>query len=184
MGYEELLKELDSVPAVFAFEDIGGSVPGASPVDQLLNIVRISPEAMKRLDDRGKRGQLIWSFHYYKGPVTTSETFMGQIKLAQQSEFARFPMFLSEWYDNTVQETADHIREAAEAGLNAITYWHYVDTNYTGTDGWFKYPQSVLDAGGILNDWDTYLKTVVDDTYWGAAITGSGGGKMNVLERV
>lgn len=174
--YGELLKELDSVPAVYALEDILGGVPGGSPTDMALGLAPIEYSDVKLMKERAQRGQLMFSFHYYYGMASVL-TFEDHIKAAMHSEFGHLPMFLSEYWDDTAKESARKLTLAAEMGVNIVTLWHLVDSSFTQTDGWFKYPAEVQAAGGPEKAWEAYSQTVANGTHWGAAITGSGGGK-------
>eukprot|EP00435_Cladocopium_sp_Y103_P066803 s459_g29.t1 len=57
---------------------------------------------------------------------------------------------------------------------------------------WYIYSEEVRALGGVVNNagtintpgWDVYKTSVADGTFFGAYITGSGGGKSNVLEKV
>jgi len=75
-----------------------------------------------------------------------------------------------------------------------VTYWQNADIEFTGTTGWFKYPESVTSQGsgmpvngsGDIDPaaWTAYQKTVEDGTFFGAYITGGGGAQMDVLKLV
>ena len=107
--------------------------------------------------------------------------------------FGDIPIFLSEFFNGSAQGTADQLAVAVDQGVNAVTYWHYADTNFTGQPGWFMYPESVTSQGklieqgtGVINSaaWVPYSATVADGSFWGAQITGGGGAKMDVLALV
>lgn len=116
------------------------------------------------------------------------------IQLAKKNaaKFGGIPIFLSEFWEDSAVNFADKLAMACDEGVSAITYWQYADTEWTGQEGWFKYPASVtsigtpVDASGNINTaaWDAYSKTVADGTFFGGYITGAGGAQMNVLELV
>mmetsp|Transcript_114470 Transcript_114470/g.370004 ORF Transcript_114470/g.370004 Transcript_114470/m.370004 type:complete len:177 (+) Transcript_114470:1480-2010(+) len=102
------------------------------------------------------------------------------------------PIWLSEYFAATPQEVADQLASAVELGCNAATFWHYADTGFTNTDGWFKYGPEVAAAGGLFDRankinmaaWPAYEETVRNGTFWGGEITGACGAQMDVLKLV
>lgn len=149
-------------------------------------------EAKKIFDSFAGQNRLILSFHFYSPPATGS--FEEVIQLAKKNaiKLGGIPIYLSEYFENGAQLMADKLAVAVDQGANAVTYWQYVDRDYTKQDGWYIYPEEVRALGGVVSNggiintpgWDVYKLTVADGTFWGAYITGAGGGRMNVLELV
>ena len=51
------------------------------------------------------------------------------------------PIYLSEYFENGAQLMADKLAVAVDQGANAVTYWQYVDRDYTKQDGaWAAWP--------------------------------------------
>lgn len=198
--YGAVLEALDDVsPPIktpIALEDIGGGVPGGGTLIDLLGMMPLDGDSMKRISSWARKGQLALSFHYYKGPVTEVDfpelAHLAKKHAAALGAGAGVPVFLSEFFNSTKQGIADTLAQAVELGCNAATYWQYVNTAYTGTDGWFKYSDVITNEGdpihynGTIDEkaWGLYSQTVSNGTFWGAAITGGRGGKMGVLELV
>eukprot|EP00930_Biecheleria_cincta_P049709 TRINITY_DN34906_c0_g1_i1.p1 TRINITY_DN34906_c0_g1~~TRINITY_DN34906_c0_g1_i1.p1 ORF type:complete len:571 (-),score=99.10 TRINITY_DN34906_c0_g1_i1:56-1768(-) len=200
--YSAVLKALDEpsgslpVRAPIAIEDVGGGISEGSPLMNVLALTPLHTDALLQLSTWAQKGQLLLSFHHYKNLIT-DVNLTTMVSLAKkQAKFlgagAGVPIFLSEFYSSTAQGMADGLADAAELGVNCATFWHYVNTNYTGTEGWFKYPKAIVDEGepvdgnGHINtkSWKMYEETVANGTFWGAPITGARGGQMNVLELV
>ena len=99
------------------------------------------------------------------------------------------PITLSEWFHWHHDQNAMELAVAMHANVSMATYWHYVDTDFTGTDGWFRYADGVPEPISAATDGDlarfaTYQATVDNGSFWGADITGSRGGKTGVLKLV
>jgi len=198
--YGAVLEALDGIsPPIktpIALEDIAGGVPGGGTLMDLLAMVPLNGDSMKRISSWAWKGQLAYSFHYYKGPVTEVDfpelAYLAKKHAAALGAGAGVPVFLSEFFSDTKKGTADTLAQAVEEGCNAATFWQYVNTDYTGTDGWFKYSDAITNVGdpihydGTIDQkaWRLYQHTVSNGTFWGAAITGGRGGKMGVLELV
>jgi len=191
-------KELPQTRCPIALQDLFGSLPDASAVMKLLYATGpLSCFAKRHIKAWAARSQLIVAFHYYPG-IAASVEFPEMVKLAheQASRFAgkpgMVPVFLSEFHEGAAEAAASRLVQSVELGCNAVTYWHYVDTEWTGQLGWYKYPPAVLQAGtGVpVNDagkidpeaWEAYKQTVADGTFWGANITGANGGSDKVLQ--
>eukprot|EP00931_Biecheleriopsis_adriatica_P060340 TRINITY_DN36222_c0_g1_i1.p1 TRINITY_DN36222_c0_g1~~TRINITY_DN36222_c0_g1_i1.p1 ORF type:complete len:609 (+),score=100.11 TRINITY_DN36222_c0_g1_i1:62-1888(+) len=198
--YSAVLKALDEmwppIQAPVAIEDIGGALPESGLLMDMLSSVPLDMDALVQLSNWAWKGQLVLSFHYYRN-VLTEVDFTRLIELAKKRSVqlgagAGVPIFLSEFFNSTAKGTAEGLAQAAELGCNAATFWQYVNTEYTGTDGWFKYPQAVVAAGDPIDSsgnvnwkaWSLYEETVRNGTFWGAAITGGRGGKSGVLELI
>jgi len=172
-------------------QDVGGAVEGSSALVRLLEVPRKADNW--KLRQWARRQQLIFSFHYYPGFAADVEMDeMIELAHKQASYWGNVPIFLSEFFTEDEQTSADALARAAEQGTDAVTYWHFVDRNYTGSMGWYRYPESVtqhgepIEVGGHLNleAWKAYAQTVENGTFWGADITGAEGGKMDVLSLV
>ena len=96
------------------------------------------------------------------------------------------PIFLSEFFQSGgAAAKAEVLATCVDEGVNAVTYWHYTDLAYTGREGWFIYPPEIQGSQPLTTqNWPIYAPTVADGTFWGAYITGAGGGSDNVLELV
>jgi len=196
--YAAIMQELEtaSVPtkAPIAIEDVGGTSlqPVVQAVSTTFHLDEISSSAIATLKRWADKGQLILSFHWYPPHNTDRnlrEYIHGAVALA--SELGNPPIWLSEYWQGSAEKTAYYMSLASELGCGAVTYWHYANTEFTKTGGWFSYPPEVVAKGGIFNGsginweaWSLYEKTVAEGTYYGADITGAGGGKMHVLESV
>lgn len=120
--------------------------------------------------------------HGLEVPPATG-TFEETIQEAKKnaSKFGDIPLFLSEclhlwdplgervkpwprFFNGTAQGTADQLAVAVDQGVNAVTYWQYADTNFTGqpgggarlevhpsAPGWFMYPESVTSQGKLID---------------------------------
>mmetsp|Transcript_129630 Transcript_129630/g.375435 ORF Transcript_129630/g.375435 Transcript_129630/m.375435 type:complete len:574 (+) Transcript_129630:74-1795(+) len=178
--------------APVALEDVGGSVRGASQLDTLSK----EPDAAtakriaSQLERWASRGKLVLSFHWYPGLATQVPLdAMIDLALKEAARIGGAAVWLSEFFDYSSQGLAEMTTFAADRGCGAVTYWHYVCSTWTGQPGWYKYPPSVLKYGlpidgfGNVNEqaWAEYIKTVEDGSYWGAYITGAGGGNDDVL---
>jgi len=194
--YAAVLGELDADPtptrAPIVIEDIGGTSlsPALAAIAQIVGIDDISNTALAKLKEWSAKDQLIYEFHWYPDSLT-------QGSLQQYLDGAQFlsrllgdaPIYLGEFWTFTAEESARWLAVASELGLSAVSYWEFVDTNYTNTTGWYIYPEGIPD--GLTNftsasevdweAWDAYEKTVADGKYWGAYICGAGGGHMDVL---
>jgi hypothetical protein len=196
--YGEVLTTLDKtvppIKAPIALEDIGGAVPKSGVLMNLIDTIALDKRPLEQIAKWAKKGQLVLSFHYYQNALT-QVSFAGLVALARNyaNEIgggAGVPVFLSEFWNQTAQGTAEYLAKAAELGCNAVTFWQYVNTAYTGTDGWFKYPDAITNIGdpighkGKINwkAWKLYEETVANGTFWGAPITGGRGGQMGVFE--
>jgi len=196
--YSAIMLGLEADPsptqAPLAVEDIGGS--SLNPLVQAVAIATglEAPykDAVATLKRWAGRDQLIISFHWYPQQTTESslkEYIKGALFLA--SMFQSPPIWMSEYF-NSEKQTAYFLALASELGCGAVTYWHYANTEFTKTDGWFRFPAEIAAKGRLVDGlgkvnweaWNLYEKTVAEGTYWGADITGSGGGKMNVLNKV
>ncbi|CAK9015307.1 unnamed protein product [Durusdinium trenchii] len=177
----DVLEALDADPSVpkcpIAVANFGSTVEGESCFIKLLSCWGLPSNVKKRFDSYAKQERLILAFHYYVPPATS--TFEEVIQLAKknaQQLGGTIPIFLSEFFQGSAQAKADQLAVAVDQGVNAVTYWHYADTEFTGQGGWFIYPESVtvhgmlLDPGtGVINTpaWNAYAPTVADGTFWG-----------------
>ena len=192
MFQADVLKELEKDPSItcpFAIANFGSTVEGESTFIKFLTCCCGTPKrALDRFKSYANQNRLILSFHYYAPPATG--TFEEVIQLAKKNaaNLGDIPIYLSEYFERTAQGMADRLAQAVNEGANAVTYWQYVDSTYTQQDGWYIYPfqGQILDGGQTINEanWAIYSKTVADGTFWGALITGAGGGEQNVLELV
>lgn len=191
----ELEKDATVPKSPIAIANFSSTVEGESWFIKLLTCCPCSGtprEAKKIFDSFAQQNRLIFSFHFYSPPATGS--FEEVIQLAKKNaiKLGGIPIYLSEYFENGAQLMADKLAVAVNQGANAVTYWHYCDRDYTQTAGWYIYPEEVQALGGVVSNagiintpgWDVYKTTVADGTFWGAYITGAGGGRMNVLELV
>lgn len=196
--YAAVMQELESDPvptrAPLAMEDIFGTALNIvwQSVTRITHVDGISSGARKTFQRWAGRGQLLISFHWYSG-VNTEDSLKAYIQEAKH--LAAFvgspPVWLSEYFGDE-NETATFLAVASELGCNAVTYWHYANTDYTKTSGWYKYPPEVVAKGGPMDStgsinweaWSLYEQTVADGTYWGAAVTGANGAKMHILKNL
>jgi len=197
--YSAIMLELEADPnptkAPLAVEDIIGT--SLSPMVQaaaaVVGVEAPYKDAVATLTRWAGRGQLIVSFHWYPKEQTTESSLKKYIEgaLFLASRFQNPPIWMSEYF-NSPEQTAYFLALASELGCGAVTYWHYTNTDFTKTDGWFRFPAEItakgrpVDGTGKVNweAWHLYEKTVAEGTYWGADITGAGGGKMNILKNV
>jgi hypothetical protein len=191
--YGSVLKELSNakVRTPIAIEDVGGCLPGAGKLMELVAVVPLSGWSEDVLAEWAKKSQLILSFHAYKSrlnPLDLGAMVHEAMKEASSRFGRKVPIWLSEFYTGSSKSSAANLALAAGMGCNAITYWHQADLNFTGTKGWYKYPAVVQALGEpVVNkqinmkSWVEYEKTVRNGTFFGADITGSGGAKEEVL---
>mmetsp|Transcript_1530 Transcript_1530/g.4131 ORF Transcript_1530/g.4131 Transcript_1530/m.4131 type:complete len:570 (+) Transcript_1530:82-1791(+) len=197
MFYANVLDELDKLgvhpDAPVALQDVSGTLPGAN---RLYDALFSEPSAasgefeMKKLKAWASRGKLVLSFHFYPG-FATQVGMEEMIELARKeaAKWGQVPLFFSEFWGETAQEMADVMAGAGDDGVDAITYWHYVDREYTGQPGWYIYNAATLAKGDPVSDegeinweaWREYIKTVFDGTFIGADITGADNGRTDVL---
>mmetsp|Transcript_117698 Transcript_117698/g.375111 ORF Transcript_117698/g.375111 Transcript_117698/m.375111 type:complete len:578 (+) Transcript_117698:50-1783(+) len=188
---EGLERSEPPVRAPIALQDGHGSIEGASLSTKLLAVVPVSAAAQQKLTEWGRNDRLILSFHYYPGPVTTMDfgPFIAKARRQADELMGGAPLFLSEFWAETSQEEADMMAEAANLGCTAITYWQYVNEEFTGNPGWYKYPPEVellgdpISFDGVVNweAWMAYQKTVRDGTAWGGMICGAAGAQEDVI---
>mmetsp|Transcript_87804 Transcript_87804/g.226340 ORF Transcript_87804/g.226340 Transcript_87804/m.226340 type:complete len:597 (+) Transcript_87804:125-1915(+) len=197
--YAAVLEELDGMSpplrAPIAIDDIGSTLPGSSTITSLLSLVPLSSAATRRLRAWGEKQQLVLSFHYYYRTLVTSVSLPEQVSLARKlaEKFGGVPIWLSEF-----QDPHDNLPLATELGVNASTWWQYVDLGFTApSKGWYKYDDQILELCKQSNPpmtqvvgpsgeicwaaWPEYVKTVEDGTFWGGCINGAAGGEMDVL---
>jgi len=196
--YSAIMLALEADPsptrAPLAVEDIGGTIlnPLVQAVAAVTGVDAPYKDAVATLKRWAGRGQLIVSFHWYPHETTENslkEYIRGALFLA--SMFQSPPIWMSEYF-NSQEQTAYFLALASEFGCGAVTYWHYANTEFTKTDGWFRFSAEIagkgrpVDRSGNINweAWILYEKTVAEGTCWGADITGAGGGKMNILKNV
>jgi len=192
----DVLEELDKDPAIkcpLAIQHWSGTVPGESTFVSLLACAGTPSNAMKYYRSFAERNRLILSFHHYSPPSNVSWKKMVELAKEDAQKLGGVPIWLSEYWEETAQAKADKLAVSTDLGCPATTYWHFADVSYTGTNGWYKYPESVLSAGGEpvddsgnINDksWSAYAKTVADGSFWGAQITGAAGASEEVLKLV
>ncbi|CAE7327587.1 unnamed protein product [Symbiodinium natans] len=193
---EELGQSEPPIRTPLALQDGFGSLARASCLMKLLSCIPISSKAQQQLREWGEKCQLILSIHWYPGLGCLShnttilpKAFIAMAKEESRDLMASSPLWLSEFYLPSVSEGLAFF---ANAGLPAMTYWQYVDTEYTQTGGWFKYPPSVTQYGepittdGTVNAeaWAAYEKTVADGSYWGGMVCGGANGQNDVLSKV
>eukprot|EP00931_Biecheleriopsis_adriatica_P108301 TRINITY_DN82613_c0_g1_i1.p1 TRINITY_DN82613_c0_g1~~TRINITY_DN82613_c0_g1_i1.p1 ORF type:complete len:547 (+),score=90.02 TRINITY_DN82613_c0_g1_i1:79-1719(+) len=197
--YEQVLAELDAaqVAAPVSMEFlIGGQLPGMATYDCIFGMVPFSSTTIKRVKEWADRGQAILEFHFYPGNGETSD--LAKVISAAKKDAARLssrmPIYMGEF--DVGESRADYAKILAEAvslGCNMSAYWGYADIQWTGTQGWWKFSQEVMQAGGgkppidgngSINEagWPAYAKTVADGSFWGAWITGAAGMEDDVLE--
>lgn len=181
--YAAALRVLDAAgaQAPVCLEDTLGSLPGAGAIMELL---AARPVATGLLQSWARRNQLIVSFHFYPG-VAVNVGLKQMVALAKKvsAAWGSVPIYLSEFFTSSPHNTAAVLTSAAEFGCDAVTFWHSADATYTGTQGWFWYPESVkrfglpVDVDGNVNvdAWKAYEQTVADGSFTGAAITGAEG---------
>eukprot|EP00913_Durusdinium_trenchii_P027350 g25659.t1 len=168
----EALDADPSVPKCpIAVANFGSTVEGESCFIKLLSCWGLPSNVKKRFDSYAKQERLILAFHYYVPPATsTFEEVIQLAKLgvvtarngllprpisdpmtdahdAERKKNAQqlggtIPIFLSEFFQGSAQAKADQLAVAVDQGVNAVTYWHYADTEFTGQGGWFIYPES------------------------------------------
>ncbi|CAK8994390.1 Protein URA2 [Durusdinium trenchii] len=191
----DVMEELDKDPSIkcpIAIANWSSTVEGESCFVSLLACAGTSTKAMQRFQAYAQQNRLLLSFHYYIPPSTSS--FIEVIDLAKKNaiKLGRPPIFFSEFWEGSAQSFANYLAKAVDEGVNAVTYWQYADSDFTGQPGSYKYPESVTSLGdpvsawGTINTpaWDAYSITVADGTFFGGDITGGGGAQMNVLELV
>jgi len=179
------------IQAPIALEDGFGSIGGSSSLTSLLMAIPISSAAKKKMQEWGSQNRLILSFHYYPGGSTSAtdmefQPFLAKARKLSQDLLSNSPIWLSEFWRGTAEEDGQKIVEALELGSNAVTFWHFANTEWTGTRGWYKYPANVLEYGepiapnGEVNEeaWKAYVATVEDGTFFGALINGAAGAKQ------
>jgi len=193
----EVLQELEdaSIQTPVVIEQmISGGLRGMSCPASFLGCWCASRKANRLLKDWGDRGQLILEFHWYPNAFTP-KSLPDMITLAKSQAAnisKRVPIYLGEFDQGMTSEAyANGLALAANSGCNVACYWLYADTEYTQQPGMFKYSAEVTANGqpfdvntGAINmkSWPAYEKSVIDRSFWGAWITGAGGGFMNVLE--
>mmetsp|Transcript_71656 Transcript_71656/g.158306 ORF Transcript_71656/g.158306 Transcript_71656/m.158306 type:complete len:527 (+) Transcript_71656:64-1644(+) len=196
---DSLGKSDPPIRAPLALEDGFGSLGSGSNFMKVLSMIPISSFAKEKLKEWGEKNQLILSIHWYPSGGTlghlakvTVEQYVAMGKKESAELMASSPIWVSEFCMLLPEHTAKYLAEFTNAGSPCTTYWQYTDTQYTQSFGWYKYPPEVkqygdpVDVLGIVNEkaWAAYEPTVADGTYWGAQITGSGGGQTGVLSKV
>jgi len=197
--YAAVFTELDTgatpVRAPFILEDVAGSSfsPVLDVIMQVVQLEDISWGAIAKVREWSSKGQLIYEFHWYPDEPTEEslQSYM-QGAYAMATLLGSPPIYLAEFWTPEASTTAHWLGAAIDAGCGLATYWQFVDTGYTGTMGWFKYPDGVTEQTLTFSNasevdwqaWDIYEQTVANGTYWGAAICGATGGKSNVLGKV
>lgn len=190
---EELAKEPIQCP--IAITNFGSAAPSSECLFSCLSLAGIPSHTKKQYQLLKQQNRLIFSFHYYTPPLTNSlQATIDAAKKFVDETVGGAPIWLSEFFENTPEKTANSMGMAIDAGVPAACYWNYANTDYTGQDGWFKYPPDVLGAGsgipvngaGVIDPlaWEEYAKTVANNSHFGADITGSGGAHERVLELV
>lgn len=189
--YAEVMKQLDqaiqpdSQPPL-AIEDIGGGVLGYSFPS---NVLFLTPDAAP-FRQRAARGQLIFSWHWYPRYLPAQRLEREQL---YASSFANFlggtPVWLSEFFDWDAQTIANTMALAVNSGCNAVTWWHYVDSNFTGgQEAWVIFPAGPPYDGRTdsinMSAFAAWNASVWNGSSFGAAITGAYGGEQNVLALV
>ena len=146
--------------APLAINDIGSSIEGGSrlhrPVFAALSVPgvgSISSTARQALVERAREDKLIVAYHYYSGLLAGEASFDEFASYARA--FSRtfrdgegVPLYLGEfvdgggqpWHNQPRRLAADLARAVGVLGVSAATYWQGAVTNWTGNDGWFKYP--------------------------------------------
>ena len=170
----DVLEELEKDPSItcpIAIANWTSAVEGESTSIKVLTCFVGTP---KRALDRFKS----WA----TGPI--EEVIQFAKKNAEN--LGGMPIFLSEYFQpGGAAAKASVLALVVDEGVNAVTYWHYCDLSYTGREGWFIYPPEIEGSQPLTNEnWPIYAPMVADGTFWGAYITGAGGGSDNVLELV
>eukprot|EP00435_Cladocopium_sp_Y103_P057301 s1296_g19.t1 len=134
----ELEKDSTVPKCPIAIANFTSTVEGESWFIKLLTCCPCSGtprEAKKIFDSFAKQNRLILSFHFYSPPATGS--FEEVIQLAKKNaiKLGGIPIFLSEYFENGTQATADKLAVAVNQGANAVTYWQYVDREFTKQEG-------------------------------------------------
>lgn len=191
--YGAVLSELESasIEAPVAIEDVGGTLPGAGSLLNILACWGISGATRRQMERWAARNQLILSVHHYKSLVT-QVSFERMVGLAHEvaAAIGPVPVWMSEFHAE-----GGKVMMAVDLGADAVTFWQWVDTTFTGNRGWHKYPEDVVqaalsegfsepgpvDAQGHIcwPAWSVYARTVEDGTVWGAWIGGASFGKSS-----
>jgi hypothetical protein len=196
-----VLEELDAAPCPVrcpvVIDDLASVVPNTSTLYKVLGCVPLPDDALMTLRMWAERRQLVWSFHYYPSMVMQASLEEAVATLRQSTEaLGDPPIFLSE-----IQHGHESLELAARLGVDATTYWHYVDTEYVAPNfGWFRYSDEILelcaradppmtkpigDDGRVCwPAWEAFVETVEDGTAWGGYLNGSAGGEKDVLEKL
>jgi len=185
------------VKTPIAIQDGFGGLRGAAAISKLFSMVPTSAFARRQLKEWSSQNRLILSFHYYPSNdwfgVSNMELlpFIALAKKEAQKYYSNCPLWLSEFWCPSEQETAEFMTDVLDSGMDAVTYWHYCNLNFTGQPGWYRYPESVTRHGLLFEDgapsdelWQAYAKTIEDGNVWGGFICGAGGGKCDVLARL
>lgn len=186
----DVLEELDKDPSItcpIAIANWTSAVEGESTSIKVLTCFVGTPKrALDRFKSWANQNRLIFSFHYYTPPATGPIEEVIQFAKKNAENLGGMPIFLSEYFQSGgAAEKAKVLAAVVDEGVNAVTYWHYCDLTYTGREGWFIYPPEIVGSQPLTTDnWPIYAPTVADGTFWGAYITGAGGGSDNVLELV
>ena len=193
--FGDVLEDLSADPSIkcpIAVTNFGSAAPASERTFRCLALAGVPSHAKKHFQLLAQQNRLIFSFHYYVPPLTASfqATVDAAKKFAAESLHGA-PIWLSEFFEDCPQKTADQMAMAVDLGLNAVTYWNYADTDFTGQPGWWKYPPAVLSAGtgepvnehGQIDPlaFAEHAKTVIAESHFGADITGSGGAQKYVL---
>ena len=143
----EALEEDPSIKCPIAIANWSSTVEGESCFVSLLACAGMSTKTQQIFHSYQQQNRLLLSFHYYIPPCT--KTFTKDIDLAKKNaiKLGRPPIFLSEFWVGSAQSFADHLAKAVDEGVNAVTYWQYDDSDFTGEPGWYKYPASVTSQG-------------------------------------
>lgn len=203
-----------SISALIAYEDTFGGVgnlyaswdplrwkEGSSAAMALLSAEPIGAAAKAKLREWAGRNQLLFSFHYYPASLMFDKALAPTVALARaQAEDhggkGGMPLWCSEFGslgppgDAARAEQALMASQFADLGV-AATYWHLANTNWTGTEGWYRYeglsadPLAAIMHNASANTtrrlWDAYVETVRAGTSFGAQITGANHGWEDVL---
>ncbi|CAK9076529.1 unnamed protein product [Durusdinium trenchii] len=191
----EVLNADPSIKCPIAIANFGSAAPASECFFSCLSLAGFPSHTKKQYHLLAQQNRLIFSFHYYVPPLTAS--FQQTVDAAKQfatDTLHGAPLWLSEFFEDCPQKTADQMAMAVDLGINAVTYWNYADTDFTQQPGWFKYPSEVLGAGtgepvntaGQIDPlaFAEHSKTVLAGIHFGADITGSGGAQKYVLELV
>lgn len=186
--YGEVLKAMDKaeppVSSPIVLNYWGSCLPGASKLASCMGCCPLPFGASRTIKEWATRKRIILSFHYYAPPTSVSfEDLVGIAKKKAKVWGSAVPIFLSEYWETTAQKFADRLALAADLGCNAVTYWHYVNTEFTGQGGWYKYDEP-FSIPATDEQWEWYVGTVNGQTFWGAAINGAAGGQYDVLSKV